>query len=136
MTETRTISEAELNAFCDGELDDAESARIAAAIEADPALRARMSRIMSDIAALRAVGEADAEDPATAALATRLESVARRRERRRTATQVATGLAASVAIAAGGWFGHGAYMKSVPGKAREDGMFLAGGEASVASVPS
>lgn len=129
-----TISEAELNAFCDGELEETESARIAAAIEADPALRARMSRIMGDIASLRAAGEPVEDDPATRVLAERLETAVVRREHQRTLTQAAMGIAASVAIAAGGWFGHAAYVKATPGKSRQDGLFLAATQ--VESVPA
>ncbi|MEM6972824.1 MAG: anti-sigma factor [Pseudomonadota bacterium] len=117
------ISEAELNAFCDGELNEAEAARVAAAIEADPALRARMARIMGDLAALRAAAEPEVDDPATLLLAERLSGAVARRERQRTMAQYGAGLAATVAIACGGWFGHAAFMKSSYGK-RQEGLFL------------
>lgn len=119
------ISDAELNAFCDGELDEKDSARVAAAIEADPELREKMARIMGDIAALRAAADAEQVDPATEALAERLGSVVEKKDRERTYMQMGMGLAASVAIAAGGWFGHAAFVKSGAGKSRENGMVMA-----------
>ncbi|MEM6944691.1 MAG: hypothetical protein AAF565_13155, partial [Pseudomonadota bacterium] len=77
--ETAKISDAELNAFCDGELSDSESQRVAGAIEADPELRAKMAQIMGDIANLRAASEREEIDPATAALASRLGGAIERR---------------------------------------------------------
>ncbi|MEL6576103.1 MAG: anti-sigma factor [Pseudomonadota bacterium] len=134
MTEITKISEAELNAFCDGELSDSESARVAAAIEADPALRAKMARLMGDIAALRAAATPEETDPATEALAARLGSALERRERQQTLTRFGAGIAATVAIAAGGWFGHANYVKSSVGKSRQDSVVVASFENH--SVPS
>ncbi|MEM7496463.1 MAG: anti-sigma factor [Pseudomonadota bacterium] len=124
-TGTTVISDAELNAFCDGELDDKECARVAAAIEADPALRARMAEMMSDIAALRSAGDAEDVDPATEVLAARLGSAVERRERQQGLTRLGAGLAATIAIAAGGWFGHASYVKQGVGKSRQDSMVVA-----------
>ncbi|MEM8761488.1 MAG: anti-sigma factor [Pseudomonadota bacterium] len=124
MTETK-ISDAELNAFCDGELDEKDSAKVAAAIEADPALRRRMAEMMSDIAALRTASEAEKVDPATEALAARLSSAVDRRERQQGLSRLGAGLAATVAIAAGGWFGHANYVKNSVGKSRQDSVIVA-----------
>jgi anti-sigma factor RsiW len=103
------VSEAELGAFCDGELDDAAAARVEAALQADPALRAEMARLMRERAALSGDAEVrEAPDPAVAALASRLEARLRGRRRRRLAAFAAGVVAAVAAIAAGGWFAHDA----------------------------
>ncbi|MEO1369660.1 MAG: diguanylate cyclase, partial [Acidobacteriota bacterium] len=68
--------------FCDGELDEAESARVAAALEADGVLRARMSNILSDAALLAEASEPERDDPATEALAAKLGAALDRKQRR------------------------------------------------------
>ncbi|MEL6196789.1 MAG: anti-sigma factor [Pseudomonadota bacterium] len=126
MADKATISDAELHAFCDGELDEKDMARVAAAIEDEPSLRAKMAQIMGDIADLRSAADSEKVDPATMALAERLSTTVEKRERERSLTQLGMGLAATVAIAAGGWFGHASYVKSVPGKSsRERGLVMA-----------
>ena len=123
--ETQTISEAELNAFCDGELDDAANARVARALEADPALRARMAEIMSDIAAMREAAERERVDPATEALAARLGAAVERKERRLLAFRAGGGAVSVAAVALAGWFGHAYFVKTMPVKSRQGGQVVA-----------
>lgn len=104
------VSEAELGAFCDGELDDASAARVEAALQRDPALRAEMARMMRERAALSGGSEREPPDPAVAALATRLAGRLRGRRRRRVAAFAAAAVVAAAAVAAGGWFAHDAAM--------------------------
>ncbi|MEM6488158.1 MAG: hypothetical protein AAF677_07795 [Pseudomonadota bacterium] len=120
-----SVTDAELNAFCDGELNEDETVRIAAAIEADAALRVRMAQMMGDIAALRAVSEPEGDDAATAALAEKLGQRVQRRTQRRMIGRVGAGVAASMALVAGGWIGHGAYVKSTTAKNGRNTMVMA-----------
>ncbi|MEM6679344.1 MAG: anti-sigma factor [Pseudomonadota bacterium] len=133
-TNDTTITEAEFHAFCDGELGEEDGARVAAAIEADPTLRARMARMMGDIAAMRRAAEPSEPDAATEALASRLGNAVEKRERQQEMARLGMGLAASVAMVAGGWFGHVAYMHNDTVVDRERSMVMAALEND--SVPS
>lgn len=104
------VTEVELAAYCDGQLDEAEAARVETAMLGDPALRAEMGRLLAERRALaEAVGAGRAtetEDPAITALAGRLAGRLERRRRRALATRGGAAAAALVLIAAAGWVGH------------------------------
>lgn len=124
---SRIVTDAELHAFCDGELDEAESARVAAALEADGVLRARMSNILSDAARLAEASEPERDDPATEALAAKLGAALDRKQRRQSALRFAGGGVTLAAVAAAGWFGHALLAKPLAGKLRpgDPGVVLA-----------
>jgi anti-sigma factor RsiW len=108
-----TISEHELHAFIDGELDEARSAEIASLLAADPALAARVEDFRSDRNRLQQVYGAPDTRPLPAEW---LEQIGNRERARvlpfvprfsRAAVGLAGALAASILIAIGAWFSFG-----------------------------
>ncbi|MEM6438777.1 MAG: hypothetical protein AAF763_03640 [Pseudomonadota bacterium] len=103
------ITDAELGAYADGELDAPDIARIEAALAADAALRARLARIVDARDALDRLAEAgspDAPDPEAEALAARLGARLRADQARRGRRRASLAAAALLATAVGGWFAH------------------------------
>lgn len=63
-----TVTDEQLGAFLDGECSDAEAARIAALLEGDPDLAARLERLSTDTQMLRGAFDAVLDEPVPAAL--------------------------------------------------------------------
>lgn len=112
---TARISDVDLNAFHDAELPEAEAARVAAALEADPALRARLAALAADRRRLAAAAEAGESDPASDALAARLATALEARRRRARARRLSGAALALAAVGAAGWFGHAALFPDAAG---------------------
>ncbi|MEM9735060.1 MAG: anti-sigma factor [Pseudomonadota bacterium] len=115
MSTSRTITPLELEAYCDGELPEADHRRISAAIDKDEALRAQFQAI-SDTRRRLAVAstEGDADDPALSVLVGKLE---RELQVRRRWWFLRTGAALGVMVTlvgAAGWYGHARYAPAGP----------------------
>ncbi|MEM1314069.1 MAG: hypothetical protein AAGI51_05910 [Pseudomonadota bacterium] len=108
------ITDAELGAYIDGELDAQDEARVERALVADADLRARLAAATEARAALRTLvlsgpgAEDDADDPSpeTEALAAKLSARLRADRNRRVRSRVALAAGALMATAVGGWFAH------------------------------
>jgi anti-sigma factor RsiW len=104
------ITDAELHAWVDDQLACADRARVEAALQADPALRALAEHYAAQNAALRRMLAEDATDPPAALLETARAPGSGRTRLRRVA-----GLAAAVLLgAAVGWLGRGAVPAGSP----------------------
>jgi anti-sigma factor RsiW len=103
------VSACELAAYCDGELEGEDAARVEAALAADAGLRAEMARMMDErhllAEAVRLPGDDDT-DPSVSALAARLSKRLERERTRRLRLRLAAGAGGLAAIAAAGWVGH------------------------------
>lgn len=104
------VSLAELGAYCDGELDGEDASRVEAALAEDADLRAEMSAMMEDRAALAAAvslpEQGAAADEALRTLAGRLEARLAADRRRRRMRRSAIAGAAALAVLIVGWVGH------------------------------
>lgn len=113
---TTMISEAQINAFLDGQLDEKEEAEVLAHLEQDPTLLYRFRRKADQKHQVTAeVDDAlgdDEVDPATEALAASLSARIARQERRRRVTRWLGAGASALAIAAVGWFSHEAFVEA------------------------
>lgn len=109
---TTRISEAQINAFLDGQLNDTEEAEVLAYLERNPAALHDLHRKADHKHQLAAaIDDVEGDvDPATEALALRLiDRVERQERRRRAKTWSALGMSALV-LAAVGWFSHDAFV--------------------------
>lgn len=111
---TGSVSEAQLHAFFDGQLDEAEERAVLAHLQAQPeVLRqfrehdARRYQLTAEIDALAD----DQVDPATAALAGRLADRLHQREWRQRLRRWFGASGAAVALLAVGWAGHTAWLR-------------------------
>lgn len=102
----RDITDVELGAYVDGELDDRDAARIEAALAEDAALRAELRRLIEAREALSALAAETDRDPAAEELAARLGARLQAQSSRRSLFRVAASLSALAVTAAGGWFAH------------------------------
>ena len=98
------ISEQELHAFVDGELDASRAVAIAAELAAVPELAARVAAIRADRALIMRIYGPLADEPLPATL---LDTVTRATHRRRPPwlRRTAWAIAAAAALAVVGWFG-------------------------------
>jgi anti-sigma factor RsiW len=105
MTSAQPIREEELHAFIDGELPADRASMVAAALEADPILAARVAAFAADKAALAAAYRPIGRQPVPAswiALIERAAAAPTVRRRVPTWAQWAVGLAACLVLALGG----------------------------------
>lgn len=104
-----SISFAELSAFCDDALSVADTERVVAALESDPALRNSMAQIMADRDTLLANANAEDVHSGVDALAERLQASVDAARRQRVIRHGAVLGAAMVALIALGWAAHTIY---------------------------
>jgi anti-sigma factor RsiW len=106
MTSAQPIREEDLHAFIDGELSADRAAMVAAALEADPILSARVAVFAADKAALAATFQPIGQQPVPASWIALIQraAVATRTARRRLPLRArwAVGLAACLVLALGG----------------------------------
>lgn len=105
MRSEEPIREEELHAFIDGELSSDRSSLVAAALQADPVLAARVAAFAADKAALAAAYRPVAQQPVPATWIARIQrATAARPVRHRMSprTRWAVGLAASLVLTVGG----------------------------------
>ncbi|SCM75465.1 putative transmembrane anti-sigma factor [uncultured Pleomorphomonas sp.] len=110
MSDRHTITEADLNAYLDGELQPAERAAVEAYLADHPADRERVAAWRDQSAALRALYGHVAEETPPARLSPRRLAAERRRHVGRAVTAAAAALVLVIAGGAGGWIGRGLVM--------------------------
>jgi len=121
------ISEQELHAFVDGELEPSREAVIAVELAAVPALAARVAAIRADKALIARVYGPLANEPLPATL---LETVVRAANRRRPPwlRRTAWAIAAAAALAVVGWFGEPLLHSNPADSLVAEAMAVRGGE--------
>lgn len=110
---TNEISEAQLNAFFDGQLDEREEAEVLAFLEANPAVLQRLRTQADQKHQLAAAVDDEVEDEvdlATEDLAARLSARIEKQERRHALIRWSRAGALVVVVGAAGWFGHEAFV--------------------------
>lgn len=107
MSDRDSITETDLNAYVDGELQPAERAAVEAYLADNPADRERVAAWRDQEATLRALYGHVAEEAVPARLSPHRISMERRRNLRRTAMAVAAALVLVVLGGTGGWIGRG-----------------------------
>lgn len=107
MNERTTITEADLNAYADGELQPEERAAVEAYLADHPADRERIAAWRDQEATLRALYGHVAEESVPARLSPHRIAMERRRNFSRTAMAVAAALVLVVIGGTGGWVGRG-----------------------------
>ncbi|MBS1181340.1 MAG: putative transrane anti-sigma factor [Proteobacteria bacterium] len=107
MSDRQTITEADLNAYVDDELEPARRAAVEAHLADSPGDRERVAAWRQQAASLRALYDHVADEAVPTRLSPRRIVAERRQGFRRTATSVAAALALVILGGTGGWIGHG-----------------------------
>lgn len=112
---TTKISDAQIQAYLDGQLGDKGEAEVLAHLERNPELLARVQKDIDEKHHLaEEIDDAvdDEVDPETAALAEKLASRIEAKERRHNLKRWSSLGASALVVAAIGWFGHVAFVDS------------------------
>lgn len=107
MNDRDTISETDLNAYVDGELDPARRLEVEAHLADNPRDRARVAAWQDQAETLRALYGHIADEPVPARLSPHRIAAGRRRAFVRSFSAIAAALLLVVAGGAGGWVGRG-----------------------------
>jgi anti-sigma factor RsiW len=107
MSDRQTITEADLNAYVDDELEPARRAAVEAHLADSPADRDRVAAWREQAVTLRALYDHVTGEAAPARLSPRHVAAERRRGLRRAATAIAAALVLVVLGGTGGWIGRG-----------------------------